>query len=222
MSEKRILKALIKRWWLILLITLVSTGASVTYSVRNSNPIYKATTTLYVMPTSNSQNYIITSDSIIVSQQLAKDYIELIKSAKITSAVAEGLGFKGITAEKLSSNVIVGMVKGSNLLEISAYDSNPKTAQAIANAFAKISIEQITGITNQTNFNVVDEAKVPVEPIATNKFMMVMLSFVLSLLSICGLIIFLEYIQNTAHTVQDIEKELGYSVIGIIPKTDIK
>ena len=222
MSEKRIIKALIKRWWLILLVTIFSTGASVTYSVRNSSPIYKATTTLYVMPTSNSQNYLITSDSIIVSQQLAKDYIELIKSDKTTSAVAEGLGLKGVAAEKLSSNVSVDMVKGSNLLEISAYDTNQETAKTIANAFAKISIQQITGITNQNNFNVVDVAKVPMEPIATNKFILIMLSFILSIVSICGLIIMVEYIQNTAHTVQDIENGLGYSVIGIIPKTDIK
>jgi len=222
LSEKRIIKALIKRWWLILLVTIVSTGASATYSVRNSSPIYKATTTLYVMPTSNSQNYLITSDSIIVSQQLAKDYIELIKSDKTTYAVAEGLGLKGVAAEKLSSNVSVDMVKGSNLLEISAYDTNQETAKTIANAFAKISIQQITGITNQNNFNVVDVAKVPMEPIATNKFILIMLSFILSLVSICGLIIMVEYIQNTAHTVQDIENGLGYSVIGIIPKTNIK
>lgn len=222
MSESRMIKALIKKWWLILIVTLVSTGGSAFYNGHNSNPIFKATTTLYIMPTSDNNNSIITSDSIIVSQQLAKDYIELIKSDKITSAVAEGLGLKGVTADTLSSNVIVDMVKGSNLLEIAAYDVNQEKAKSIANAFADISIEKITGITNQTNFNVVDEAKLPLKPIATNKYMIVILSFILSTFAICGVIITLDYIQNTVHTVDQIEKELGYSVIGIIPEMDIR
>ena len=212
------IKALIKKWWLILIVVLASTGFSALYTVYTSKPIYQAKTTLYVMAASNSQKSVITTDNIAVSQQLVKDYGELIQSEKITSSVIESPGLK----RGLSSSVSIDIVKGSNLLQLSVSDTNPEKAQAVANAFAKVLIENVVSITNQTNLSVVDEAKLPVQPIATNKSLKVMLSFLISLVAICGLIILLEYIDNTAHTVEDIEKELGYSVIGIIPEMDIK
>lgn len=218
MSNERIIKGLMKKWLLIVIVVLFSTGFSAVYSIYTSQSIYQAKTTLYVMTTGNSQKSVITTDNIAVSQQLVKDYSELIKSEKITSAVVESLGLNG----ELSSIVSINIVKGSNLLQLSVTDANPEKAQAVANAFAQVLIENIVGITNQTNISVVDEAKLPVSPIATNKSLKVMLSFLLSLVAICGLIIVLEYLDNTAHTVEDIEKELGYSVIGIIPEMDIK
>jgi len=218
LSNERIIKGLMKKWLLIVIVVLLSTGFSAVYSIYTSQSIYQAKTTLYVMTTGNSQKSVITTDNIAVSQQLVKDYSELIKSEKITSAVVERLGLNG----ELSSIVSIDIVKGSNLLQLSVTDANPEKAQAVANAFAQVLIENIVGITNQTNISVVDEAKLPVSPIATNKSLKVMLSFLLSLVAICGLIIVLEYLDNTAHTVEDIEKELGYSVIGIIPEMDIK
>lgn len=218
MSNGRIIKALIKKWWLILIVVLVSTGFSAAYTIYTSQSIYQANTTLYVMTTANNQKSVVTSDNIAVSQQLVKDYGELIKSDKITSAVAVKLGLNG----QMTSAVSIDIVKGSNLLQLEVKDSNAAKAQAVANAFAQVLIENITGISNQTTLNVVDAAKLPTSAIPSNKSVKVILSFFLSLVAMCGLIVLLEYLDNTAHTVEDIEKELGYSVIGIIPEMDIK
>ena len=218
MSNERIIKTLIKKWWLILIVVLVSTGFTTIYTVSTSRPIYQAQTTLYVMTTGNSQKSVITTDNIAVSQQLVKDYSELIKSEKITSSVVESLGLKG----KLSSSVSIDTVKGTNLMQLSVKDISAEKAQAVANTFAKVLIDNTVGISNQTNLSVVDEAKLPTSPIASSKYITIAISFLLSLVAVCGIIIGIEYLDNTAHTVEDVENELGYSVIGIIPEMDIK
>lgn len=221
MSKERIIKAFIKKWLLILIFTSVSTSISL-YIAITSKPIYQSTTTLYIVATSNSQKPVITNDSIAVSQQLLKDYSELIKSDKFTLAVAEKIGDDEITNEELSDGVNIDVEKGANVFSLSYKDENPERAKVIDSAFSDVLIENMVGVGSQVSLNVVDEAKVPTNPLPTHKSINVILSFFISLISICMLIILLEYIDNTAHTVEDIEKELGFNVIGIIPEMDIK
>ena len=218
MKNERIIGALKKRWLLILIVVLVSTGFSAAYAIYSAQPIYQTKTTLYAMPMGNTQKSTVTSDNIAVSQQLVRDYGELIKSEKIMSAVAESLGYKG----GLGSAISIDIVKGSNLMQISVSDIKPEKAQEVANALAQALIGNIFGINNQTSLSVIDKAELPVNPIETNTVTKIILSFFLSLVAISGLIIVLEFLDNTAHTAEDIEKELGYSVIGIIPEMDIK
>jgi len=218
---ERIIKAFIKKWWLILIVTLVSTGVSF-YIINSSKPIYQSTTTMYITATTYSEKPLITNESIIVGQQLVKDYSELIKSEKFTSAVIEKVGIKGITKEELSDGVSIDMEKGSNVFALSYQDVDPEKAKSIDNAFAEVLIEKMVGTGNQVSLIVVDEAKLPIHPIPSYKAIKVVLSFLISLIAICVLITLLQYIDNTVHTVEDVEKELGYSVIGIIPEMDIK
>lgn len=221
MSEEKIIKALIKKWWLILIVTLFCVGVTL-HIVNNSKPIYQATTTLYAMATSKDQKAGISYDDIAVNQQIIKDYSELIKSERITSLVVNELGIDGINSEELSENVSIDIVKGSNVFKLSYQDTKAETAQIVANEFAKVLIDKMGEVTNKTSLSIVDEAKIPSNPIEASKSKSVILSFLLSLISICGIIVLTTCIDNTARTVEDVEKELGYSVIGIIPKMDIK
>jgi len=222
LSEERIIKALLRKWWLILLVTFIITGLSAVYFKYSVKPIYESNTTMYIMARDSIQgNYsnsdTITTDNIIVSQQLLKDYGEILKSDTVTSAVWERLGNKSET-----SSVRISMVNDTNLLSLSVDDPNPAKAQDVANVYSQVFIEKIVGITNQNNITIVDTAKLPTKPIeqkTTKKLLTVALS---SFLAICGLILLLEFLDNTARTVDDIENELGYNVIGIIPEMDIK
>lgn len=221
MSEEKIIKALIKKWWLILIVTLFCSGVTL-YMVNNSMPIYQSTATLYIMASGNNQNHVITNDSIAVSQQLLKDFSELIKSEEFTSAVIQKVEIDGVTKEELRDNVSIDIQKGSSVFEVSYKDENPEQAKVIDNAFTEVVSEKIDKVSSQVSLTIVNEANLPTNPIETNKYKNVILYFLLSFVLICGIIILLAYIDNTAQTVEDVEKELGYSVIGIIPKMDIK
>lgn len=218
MNEEKILKVLVKKSWLILIITFIITGFTAFYFFYTTQPVYQAKTTLHVTATTNNQKSVITSDNIAVSQQLVRDYSEFIKSEKIITYVIEKLGMNGVTKESLATSVDINIVKDSNLLQLVVTDTDPERARIVANTFSQVLIEQIATITNQTNLSIVDAAKLSVYPMKTYKATKVFASFVISFLIMCVLVIALEYINNTVHTVKDVEIELGYHVIGIIPK----
>lgn len=218
MNNERIIKAIKKKWWLIVIVVLVSTGSTILYNINTSKSLYQASTSMYVMTTANGQKTLITTDNLEVSQQIIKDYSQLIKSEKITAAIEARLGLN----ETMRSVVTMDIMKGTNILVLSATDEDPARAKAVANACAQVLKENILGINTQTSLVVIDEATLPGSAIPNNNAVKVILSFFLSVVAICAIIILLEFFDNTVHTVEEVEKELGYSVIGIIPRMNIK
>lgn len=72
----------------------------------------------------------------------------------------------------------------------------------------------------ENNVNVVDAAVPPDEPIAPRRLTMVILSFLASLMFGCGLALFLEFLDDTIRTTEDVENTLRLPAIGVIPSID--
>jgi len=69
-----------------------------------------------------------------------------------------------------------------------------------------------------TSVTVISEASVPVDPVKPNKKLNVALAFILSFILFTLLAFVLEKLDNTLNTPEDINRELGLPVIGVIPK----
>ena len=223
MSEDRIIKALLNKIKAIILVSFIITGATAVYNFYVVHPVYQASVILYsIGSVSNGEGTVITSDSIAVGQQMVKDYGQIIKSDEVTAAVIKNLGLKDMTMDKLSKDVSLVIGDDSNLMTLSVNNTDPEKAQKIANAFAQVFVQKVMGITKQINVSIVQNAKVPTSPISPNKTKNVTLALLISLLGTSGVVVIMEFLDNTAHTFEDIEDELGYNVIGIIPKLNIK
>lgn len=72
----------------------------------------------------------------------------------------------------------------------------------------------------RTPVEVVDPAEVPAEnePVSPKIVLNVILSIVLGLAAGVGLVFFIEYVDTSVKTVEDIEKFIGATIIGIIPQ----
>ena len=72
----------------------------------------------------------------------------------------------------------------------------------------------------RTPVEVVDPAEVPdeTEPVSPKIMLNVILSVVLGLVCGIGLVFFIEYVDTSVKTVEDIEKFIGSTIIGIIPQ----
>jgi succinoglycan biosynthesis transport protein ExoP len=72
----------------------------------------------------------------------------------------------------------------------------------------------------RTPVEVVDQAEAPAEnePVSPKILLNVILSIVLGLVCGVGLVFFIEYVDTSVKTVEDIEKFIGATIIGIIPQ----
>jgi succinoglycan biosynthesis transport protein ExoP len=129
---KRHLLALWKWSWLIVLATLLATIASFWVDSRTPR-IYRATATLLVGQSLQSSNP--QTQDVFASQQLGQTSVQLVRHQFLLQATIDALGLE-TSWEQLNERISAVPVAGTQLIQISASDTDPGRAKAIADDVA--------------------------------------------------------------------------------------
>ncbi|QAT62022.1 hypothetical protein EQM13_10700 [Acidilutibacter cellobiosedens] len=212
---------LIKRLWLILLLTVICIGASGIISFYVLKPEYQTFTTLMVGRPKDYQNtnQQLDYNEIMVNQQLVTTYGELVKSRVVADDVIRDLKLD-IPFDDFKDKVNVNLVKDTEIIKIEVTDGDPELAAAIANKTAEVFMDKVKDIMNIENVQIIDRAQVTDKPVKPRPFLNMAIAGVLGLMAGIFLAFILEYFDNTIKTQEDVQKYLGLSVIGTIPKFD--
>lgn len=97
-------------------------------------------------------------------------------------------------------------------------DTNRQLYDGLLQRFKEVGVAAGIG-TN--NISVVDEAKVPILPHKPNLRLNALLALVLGLLGGIGLAFLFEHLDDTFRRPEELEKQLGIPVLGVIPKTPL-
>lgn len=217
-SIEEIFEALKKRWKMIALITILATVVSGVLSFFVIDPVYEASTKVFIGKEENSEEGYNSSD-IQMYQKLLKTYAQAIKTRDLLDAAIKETKYD-LTVGQVSSGLTVTPVTDTQILEIKYQSLDPKEAEvilkSISNEFIKISKELVPN----GNVRVIETVEMPENPISPNKAMNIAIAFLLGLMVSVGLVFLLEYMDNTYKTKEQLEKELEIPVLGIIPTID--
>lgn len=206
-----------KRKKMIVIITLLATLASGILSFFFITPIYDASTEILVNKSESEQGYAYNINDINTDLKLISTYSVIIKSPRIIDEVIEEYDL-AITQEELVDKIQVNTVKDSQVMKITVEDPDQHQAALMANAIADVFKREIVNIMNVDNVQILTEAKYETNPtpVKPNTILNIAIAFVLGLMISVGLAFLLEYLDNTIKTEEEVERLLGYPVLGII------
>lgn len=138
MELRQYLALFLKWFWLITVGTILAAATAYLVSER-MDPVYRATTTLYVSPASNA--LLTDYTSILTSERLAKTYGELIKKRPVMEQAIARLNLD-MTSDGMASMITVRPIRDTQLLEIAVESADPALAKAIANTVPDVFIQQ--------------------------------------------------------------------------------
>lgn len=125
---RSIIDTLLRRWWIVVLGTLLA--AAIGYGAsRLQSPVYQATTS--VMVGRSLQVTDLNRNDIQLSQQLALTYAEIARRQPVLQATIDALGLD-ISWRQLRGRVGVEPVASTELLEITVEAGSPEEARQIA------------------------------------------------------------------------------------------
>ncbi|GIN73231.1 hypothetical protein J14TS2_37060 [Bacillus sp. J14TS2] len=204
---KELLRVIKRRFWIILIITFLTTMAGWFYSSQNKTaPLYETSTNIIIDANSEYRNTL---------QVIIKDTIVL-------ESVINELGLDR-SAKTLAGQIEVTNIEGSQVVEISVTDANPQTAADIANTTAKVFKKEIPSIIEFEDIRILSEAKanpVPVSQDNQNKLLVV--AFISGIIVGLGLIFLLDSLDDSIKSEHDVESILGIQVLGSISKMSKK
>lgn len=204
-----------KRFWIVILTTIVAVGISTAVSYFTKVQMYQAKTTLIVNVEKYENQPMLTSDQISAGQKLAVLYGEIIKSRAVLQPVIERLGLD-MSTQQLASMISISQVNDTHIMNLAVTDTNPDRAKDIANTIPSIFTEEVKRTIKANGVEVLDPALYGY-PMASNSTNKILIAGVLGVMIGLFVIFLIEFLDNKMKTPQDIEKHLNMPILGVIP-----
>ncbi|MDD3305521.1 MAG: Wzz/FepE/Etk N-terminal domain-containing protein [Acetobacterium sp.] len=215
---KELFEIIIKKWWLILLLTIVGFGIAYIYTVKYVTPVYEANTVLYIGQEGGSLGSIdVSLGQLNANSQLLVDYKQIASTRLVVNEVIKNLGLN-ISYDQFRNNVIIESVLDSRLFTVGFRHSDPQLAKQISDELAKqltVAVLQIVGV---ENIRILDQALVPQVPISPNVPLNTIIGGLLGFFISLFVIILMFLMNDTVMNEDDIEKLIGIAVLGDIPE----
>jgi len=218
---KRFYHILRKRMVLISLIVIAACVLTGIKSFLYTEDVYRANAKLIVSQSFDIEGTQVMNVSLIQSNiMLINSYIEIIHSSAILNKVVEKYPDLQATPGEINSKISVSNANDSQVMNLTVVDSSYKRAAEIANAVAVVFKENIPAIMHVDNVTILSEADTAANasPVNSNPVLMVIISFIVSLMLAVGLVFLLDYLDDTVKTEADVVQTLGLPMLSYISK----
>lgn len=212
-----LLKQIWKKKIIVILTAALFTIVSIIVSTVVLTPMYKSMTKIYIVSQGDSAE--ITTQDLQLGDLLIQDYQEIILSNSVLELVAKEVH---LPINEIQSKVKVTAPRDNRILTITAVDDKPEKAAEIANETREKSIDKIKEITKVKDITVIEEAKVAKSPYSPNLKKNAALGFAIGFILSIIIIITKEILDDRVRYPEDVENYIGTTLIGVIPKTDMK
>lgn len=211
MDSQLLLKTLKKRWWLFLLVFVVTAGATLALTMSQT-PVYKAKAT-YVTKLSPQ----ITDDKEITSaldilnrqEETLGTYSEIAMSGKMEDLAAEQLKLTPVQQRAFTVNSRT--VPGTRILEISVLGDDPQKVRDFTMAVGDQTVKYVNSLYVTYQLELLDAADAPSKPISPQLELNLILALALGLFFGGGTLFFSAWLtmrSNRAPVVTVEEKEV--------------
>ena len=200
----------------IIAAALVGALLSWLYTATMVDPLYTATSKLYVL---NAGDSAINLADLQIGNYLASDYQEVFKNWHVHEMVIDRLELPYSYTE-ISKMITVSNPTNTRILYIKATAKSPEEAKNIADTYASVAQEFIATTMDTREPNLFEEALLPSAPSSPNLSRNLIIGFMLGFIAACGAITVIYLMDDKIHSSEDVEKYIGIPTLGMLPMQD--
>lgn len=211
-----ILSVLWRRLWVILMVVAICVFGAVNLSLAQT-PQYVATARILIEPEQEDRVTGGTGQGLL---ELIPTVVDLVSTRPTAEAVIQELDLQ-MTAGEFLGNLTVQQVESTQSIEVSYRSSDPERARDIANAVAGTVSDRISGRNlgaEAITVTVWEQAVAPDAPVSPDPVRNGLLALAIGLLLGLGVAFFLEYLDDSLRSPQEVEQVTGLLNFGIIRK----
>ena len=157
---QELVRAYLKRWWVIVLCVGIAAAITLAVSVFFITPQYRVDISVYVNNNQREDKESVSSSDLSTAIRLVNSYMNITKSDLVLEKVAQKLD-GAYTLEELRSVTTTAQVQDTEIFKVYVLYKDPEEATRIANAFADVAPDAIESVIDGTRAEVFDRAKVP-------------------------------------------------------------
>ena len=199
----------------LLLTTVLAAAAGFAVSKFLMTPQYQASA-LMIVNTRQDTTANVTSYQLNSASKLVSTYSIIVKSDTVLNQVIANLGLN-MSYETLAGKVGVAAVDDTQVMEITVTDANPDGARQVCEQITQVAPDAILTAVEAGSVKVISAASVDPDPVSPNVMRNTAIAGVLGLVVCLGVLFLQVLLDNKINTEEDVTKQLGLNVIGVIP-----
>lgn len=220
----KLLKALWKKIWIILLVGILVAGAAYEYSVLFIKPSYQSSAKLYVDNGAvkiSGASISISGTEISTAQKLVNTYIEILKTRSTLERVIEEANLTNDDGSAMSYDVLLKKISASavnstEIFEVTVTDNDPERAKLIANTIVIVLPYQISSIIGGSTVKTVDWAIRGVKT-GPSYFKNALIGFLIGIVAVSAVIIMMHLTDNYIHDEEYLLENYNLPLLAVIP-----
>lgn len=204
--------------WQIILCLIAGAAIAFAYTYFLVTPLYKATSSIYIVSASN--NSVVNLTDLQIGAQLTADYQELMRSRPLLEDVIENLDLD-LSTGALSSMISITNTSDTRILKITVTSPNPQESADIANELVNQACIYLPDIMETDEPNLVEEAIPPTYKSSPSYAKNLVLGGLVGAVLCCGVLVLRYLMNDTFVTPDDVTRYLGVQPLAVIPEADL-
>ena len=216
---QRLVSAVLKKAWLIGLISLLCAVLSFLGTFFFITPQYQSSAMFYVNNSSVSvgdATFSIDSGDISAAKSLVDSYIVILQTRESLNDVIDYSGVNR-TYTELKKMISAESVNSTEIFEVVVTSPDPHEAEKIANSIAYILPKRISSIIEGTSAKVVDAAVVATRPSSPSYSLNTLVGFVVGFAASVVTILLLEFFDITIRSEEDVTQSSKQPILASVP-----
>ena len=221
MELREYLRALRRRWLLIVSFLLLGVAAAIAVTITQT-PQYAATARLFVAtPTSDDSNAQAYSGDQFASRRV-NSYAGLIKGTTVAQMVIDKLHLTESPAD-LIGQIETKVTLNTVVLEVTVTDPGPERAKLLAQTTAEVFSAYVPTLENAKSpenagirATIVDDAQLPTQPVSPRPTLNLLLGALIGLALGIGLAVLREVLDTTVKTAEALRESIGANSLGAV------
>jgi len=205
---------------LIIILTIVGMVSAFFISRFLINPQYEATVTLAVNARDEVAT-VIASDQINAARQLVNTYAVILTNDALLDNVIRELGLND-TIGSLKGRISAEAVNQTQVMRMTMRDHNPNTARAVLEAIMERAEDLLITTVKAGSVEIVSPPRVNRDPVSPRISLNTAIGAGIGLFIAVAIVFIRKALRNTFISDEDINTQLGLSVVGVIPSLNIQ
>ncbi len=215
-----LLETVLKKWWLLIVSSVVMAAIGLGIGVVTTNPTYTSdlSFTTYNQEAAN----VVSAGDINSSVQIANTFKYILQSRTMLQKVAQNCG-GNVAIDDITSSMQIINESDTNIIIIRITTSDPKLSFNIASGFEKCYEEVVNYAYPNATLQLCETAFMPEEPDASKSAMRLsvigaIVGFAIAFIAV----IITNAVRDTVQTVEDVQVKLESNLIGTIGNVRVK
>jgi polysaccharide biosynthesis transport protein len=217
MDIKYILKLILKRFYIILLITVPLVKLAVHYRYDRVPPYYVTHTRIIIGNSIDNEGTQFQINDVFIYQRFMNTYSVIAKTSIVGENTVRRLNMR-ISPDGLLSHISAVPQPDTQFLDLRIRWYDAEEAVLILNTLSEEFIKEAQSIYPMVTIKIMDKARLPRYPIRPDKNKIMLMAAMVGLVLSIGIILFLDFMDTTLKTREDVEECLQLPVLGVIYK----